>query len=274
MADVKGGMTDFYETKKKEIREANDVFVAEWPSVSREVIKGTGDKLRYDIQVKWMLLNPTKCRDPIAVLQSKTPLPPVVESRAAANRKRSRGKKCESSCSTTESGSSDEQTESSSSEESDDFSDKPNLGTRRTRRTRPAEKRERPPKAPAPPREKVPAGWKGYTLVEWRDVPDVVAEDVIGLHKMDPHDVKLGTQCAIIPVWPSVPQNLVVVTVIGVARRSPVWEWTGVVDKMRGVPLQTFGSAFVVPPDIAEKDAAIGAWLTSTGVNGAVVGDS
>ena len=86
--------------------------------------------------------------------------------------------------------------------------------------------------------------------------------------------MKLGTQCAIIPVWPSVPQNLVVVTVIGVARRSPVWEWTGVVDKMRGVPLQTFGSAFVVPPDIAEKDAAIGAWLTSTGVNGAVVGDS
>ena len=86
---------------------------------------------------------------------------------------------------------------------------------------------------------------------------------MIGLQKLEPSDVKLGLQCAIIPVWTSVPQNLVVVTVIGVVRHAPAYEWTGVVEKCRGVPLQTFGTAFAVPHDLMEKDAAIGLWLNS-----------
>ncbi len=259
MKDIKGGMTEFYESKTDEICKANKVFVAEWCSVAREVIKGTGDKVRRDIQVKWVMLNPVRCADPAAVLRSKVPLPAVASqphSQRHESRKRARGKRRRgSSSSDTEE---DEETEESDSDGSDE-------SQAAVRSRAPCVVRVRPPRPKAPLREKTQPGWKGYGLEEWRDVPDAVATDErIGLKLLAPHEIKLGTSCAIIPVWMSVAQNLLVVTVIEVARRPPAApEWTGVAGKeFRGVPLQTFSKAYAIPADLAEKDAAIGRWLS------------
>lgn len=274
MADVKGGMTDFYESKKAEIAQANKLFVAQWPSVSREVIKGAGPKERKDIQVKWMMLHPSKCQDPVALLKSKVPLPPLVQAAKAAavqtrgGQKRARGTVVRAASSSShdeeESGSSDENTSSADDSESDDVSA---ACRRRGRQRQPAATVVPAPRAPkpkAPPREKFLPGWKGYGLEFWRDVPDAAATDArIGLQVLAPENIKLGMSCAIIPVWMSVPQNILVVTVIEVARRHPaVPEWTGVAEKLRGVSLQNFSKAYVIPSDMVAVDAAIGAWLS------------
>eukprot|EP00744_Colponema_vietnamica_P017724 GILI01024936.1.p1 GENE.GILI01024936.1~~GILI01024936.1.p1 ORF type:complete len:385 (-),score=85.51 GILI01024936.1:69-1223(-) len=47
------------------------MFVSAWPSVTREVLKGAGKELRFDIKVNWAALNPAK-GDPAAVLAVRT----------------------------------------------------------------------------------------------------------------------------------------------------------------------------------------------------------
>ena len=79
MCACSGGMTDYYNEKKAEIREQNRRFIAMWPSVSREVLKGSNKDVRYDIRVLWVKLNPERGADPIAVLKSRVPLPEVAE---------------------------------------------------------------------------------------------------------------------------------------------------------------------------------------------------
>jgi hypothetical protein len=69
-------MTDYYNERKAEIRLQNKKFLEFWPSISREVLKGSNKDIRYDIRVLWVKLNPTK-GDPVAVLSSKIPLPEI-----------------------------------------------------------------------------------------------------------------------------------------------------------------------------------------------------
>ena len=58
MAECSGGMTEYYTTQRPDIREQNRLFVTEWPMVAREVLKGAGKDLRFDIKVNWAALNP------------------------------------------------------------------------------------------------------------------------------------------------------------------------------------------------------------------------
>lgn len=71
MSELSGGMTDYYVKQRSDIREQNRMFVAAWPSVTREVLKGAGKDLRFDIKVNWAALNPSK-GDPSAILRDRS----------------------------------------------------------------------------------------------------------------------------------------------------------------------------------------------------------
>lgn len=237
MAAAAGGMTPFYTQRKKEIREANRMFVEEWPSVSHEVIKGSGNEQRFDVKVHWTLLKMKDGNNPQAVLKSRVKM--AASAPRAAPKRQRKGRRALTSSS------------------DDDDEDDDSIGEASS------EPVERPKRKRDPPAEKCAKGWKGFGLVPWRDVPLEAATGTIGLVSIPTSALKLGDTVAIIPVWLSVAPNLVVVTIIGLARKTPVYEWTGVVENVRGAPMQTVTTAFKVPKDFAAKDAAIAEYLAN-----------
>ncbi|EAN82931.1 hypothetical protein C3747_57g91 [Trypanosoma cruzi] len=74
MAEMAGGMTDYYKTQKEDIRLQNKLFLETWPAVAQECIKGKGALQREDIRVRWDLLHPKRNPDPSATLRCRTPM--------------------------------------------------------------------------------------------------------------------------------------------------------------------------------------------------------
>ncbi|EKF29630.1 hypothetical protein MOQ_006574 [Trypanosoma cruzi marinkellei] len=74
MAEMAGGMTDYYKTQKEDIRRQNKLFLETWPAVAQECIKGKGALQREDIRVRWDLLHPKRNPDPSATLRCRTPM--------------------------------------------------------------------------------------------------------------------------------------------------------------------------------------------------------
>jgi hypothetical protein len=278
MAAAAGGMTDYYEKQKADIAEQNKMFLEMWPSVSREVTKGTGDMIRLDMNIKWMALNPSKCADPSAILKSKVVLnknplerkvkiprapkdqkkvrsPKALSRASTVSRKRRRSGSSSSDSSAVTTDDSDDEDDEDEDESDESYSslseDEAPVGRAR-KPTAPREPRQRPPKPPQPPREKVLPGWKGFTMEKYRDpLPEVIKS--AGLVRIADEDVKLGHVILIIPYDLELPA-IVHACIVEVTRypAPKSWNWSAVIEKMRGAPVQTVSSCYRLERDGAD----------------------
>jgi hypothetical protein len=255
MAGAAGGMTDYYEKQKSDIAKQNKLFLATWPSVSREVIKGTGDAMRLDMSVKWIALHPNRCADPAAVLRSTEPLnraplkekkAPVVQAVKGKSRRLS---------SVSSSDIDEEYSETDSIDEEDLAIWRSSIA----RKSAPVKRERAPaiPKPPAPPREKVIPGWKGFAMEKYRDPsPSIVKE--IGLVRIADTDVKLGHVVLIIPYDLSLP-SVVPACIVEVTRypAPKSWNWSAVIEQMRGAPVQTVSDCYRLESDDAHLESIV-----------------
>lgn len=260
MAAAQGGMTDYYQKQKDDIRLQNNEFVAMWPSVSFETVKGTGAQERHDICVKWIKLHPARCKDPVAVLKSREPLvPPVATERRRKSTSASCGKNLARKRVRSEDDSEDEEDDDWSDDdtssgdscldsevescESSEDGEEGNVNRKRLIAHRPP--RRRAPKPPAPPKEKVLPGWKGYTIEKYRDVTPETALSVIGLQRIPEKEVKIGSVVIVIPYSLELP-GAVEACVLEVTRcpAPQPWQWTVAIEGIRKAPLLSISHCY------------------------------
>jgi hypothetical protein len=231
MAASPGGMTDYYEHQKEDIRLQNEQFLRTWPSVAREVVKGTNGNERFDINVKWTLLNPRSTADPAEILRSSTPLnvAPIAgtehhQGTRKGERKTTKRMRCPSSLPSP------------------------------VAEGEAAVALERP-KPVSLPKPKPKPGWKGWAMEWYREVSSSLARKA-GLVLIPPEKVRNGDVVAIIPTSLSLP-SVVTACVIDTCKVRPAYEWTVVVERIRGIPLQVVTACFTVPENMDSVREAI-----------------
>lgn len=223
MAVAAGGMTDYYSNKKDDIVLQNKAFLKIWPSVSREVVKGTGDQQRLDMNIKWLLLHPLRCKDPVEVLRSQQCLniapQNTTEEKGKPPRKRER-----------------KTPEGSSDDEVDIVVPQHRLEPRKQQVLQ----------------EKHLPGWKGYAIETYRAVTEDIAKSV-GLERIADRLVKVGHVVIVTP-WALHLPAAVTARILEVSRNShpKKWSWTAVIETIKSAPLQTVSDCYQLAP--ADED--------------------
>lgn len=288
MAQLKGGMTDYYKNCKDDILEQNTRFVNQWPSISQRCYKGKNETRREDIRVRWDLLNPAKARYPGAYLHLRELLPqisPVVHEKlntelftiGPVSRNTERPHRVPEDVSSIKAPPIPEPKEdvepeplrrqkafrspsSSSSDGSFDGDYRP-------------PKRQKISPAAIPPSSKPTIadgsstdGWKGFAIVAWREIRPTEAIS-LGLVPIPVSKLRIGLEVAVIPPDLACSPSLVVATLIEknitVAKHSSlcgtydnqdaeVIEWSAVPNK-RGMPMLTVIDCYEVPSEPMEE---------------------
>ncbi|RNF26586.1 uncharacterized protein Tco025E_01356 [Trypanosoma conorhini] len=247
MAEMPGGMTDYYKTQKDDIRRQNKVFVEMWPAVAQECVKGKGGLQREDIRVRWDLLHPRKNPNPGATLQCRTPL------KTRAHKPRSHSingtvSKTNEGCVNTSGDakkvklkakrnrSSDAAQEAKTPKEEEHDLQMTLRATATLHGEACAKKKASKVEIRSPPE------WKGYVLERWRCL---TVHEALGLHlRVIPSErLRLGQTVAVVPPLfeqtPSVVQAVLVDKSIVRRRRGGKAEGVGTMETEKGAEADT-----------------------------------